>query len=425
MRRQVLRCRLCSRSTVAVVVNVVFVAPYAMEATNRFLAAFVATDGARVAVVSSDPLERIPEPLRDRLAAHWRVDDCLDVDQLAHGVGSVGARLGGVDVLTGILEPLQVPLAHVRERLAIPGMDAATAENFRDKARMKAVFEAAGIPCARNARVDSADAARRAFHDWQTPVVVKPLAGMGARSTFRLDDGAAVERWLVQTPPHADAPVLMEEFLTGREFSFESVLVGGELVWHSICRYDPTPLTVVENPWIQWSVVLPRRIDGDEFAGIRAVGAEAVRALGMSTGLSHLEWFLRPDGSVAISEVGARPPGAQIATLMSWAHDTDMYAAWAGLVVHGRFDPPERRHAVGAAYLRAQGAGRHITSVTGIEHVRAATNEMVVESKLPSRGAPRSESYEGDGYVIVRGDSSDDVDAALREIISVIRVECD
>ena len=404
-------------------VNVVFVAPYAMEATNRFLVAFLGLGGARVAVVSNEPAERFPEALRSRFAAHWSVGDCLDPDQLAHGVGSVGAVLGGVDVLTGILEPLQVPLALVRERLGIAGMDATTAENFRDKAQMKAVFDRAGIPCARHARVDSADAARHAQHDWRTPVVVKPLAGMGAKSTFRLDDADALERWLGQSPPSQAAPVLIEEFLTGQEYSFESVLVDGELVWHSICRYDPTPLTVVENPWIQWSVVLPRRIDGDEFAAIRGVGVDAVRALGLSTGLSHLEWFRRPDGSIAISEVGARPPGAQIASLMSWAHDTDMYAAWAGLVTHGSFVPPERRFAVGAAYLRAQGSGRAITSVTGIDRVSRRTHEMVVESRLPSAGDGRSDSYEGDGYVVVRGDHSDEVDAALHEIVSVIRVE--
>ena len=63
-------------------------------------------------------------------------------------------------MLTGILETLQVPLAQVRERLGISGMDPVTAENFRDKAQMKAVLGAAGIPCARNRRVESADDAR-------------------------------------------------------------------------------------------------------------------------------------------------------------------------------------------------------------------------------------------------------------------------
>ena len=111
----------------------------------------------------------------------------------------------------------------------------------------------------------------------------------------------------------------------------------------------------------------------------------------MTTGLSHLEWFLRPDGSIAISEVGARPPGAQIATLMSWAHDTDMYAAWARLVIHGEFDPPERRYAVGAAYLRAQGSGRAITSVTGIDRVserHAPHGRRVASARRPEVHVP-------------------------------------
>jgi hypothetical protein len=406
------------------VINVAFVAPYSMEATNRFLRAFLTVDDARVALVSTDPLERFPDELQDRLSGHWRVSDCLNTDDLAHGVGSVGTQLGGVDALTGILENMQVTLAEVRERLGIPGMNAATAENFRDKARMKAVFGSAGIPCARNTRADDAETVRRIFFDWRTPIVVKPLAGMGARNTFRIDDHDGLNRWLDHSPPRPEAPVLLEEFLDGREYSFESVLINGELVWHSICRYDPTPLTVVENPWIQWSVVLPRHIDGEEFATIRTLGAQAVRSLGMTTGLSHMEWFQRPDGSVAISEVGARPPGAQIASLMSWAHDTDIYASWAQLVIHGRFDPPDRRFAVGAAYLRAQGSGRSISAVTGIDRVGVDTRALVVESRLPTPGAGRSESYEGDGYVIVRGDTTEQVDAALGEIISVIRVEC-
>ncbi len=404
--------------------QVVFVAPYVLEATNRFLTAMVEVPGAEVAVVSSDPVERFPDRVRSGLAAHWRIDDCLDVDQLTGAVATLGEHLGGVDVLTAILENLQVPLAAVRERLDIAGMRVEVAERFRDKARMKAVFADHGIPCARNARAESADQARHLLGRWAQPAVVKPLAGMGARNTFRVDDGESIERWLEHSPPSPAAPVLLEEFLVGEEFSFESVLVDGELVWHSIGRYDPTPLTVLENPWIQWCVVLPREIGGDEFAEIRRLGTQAVKALGLSTGLSHMEWFRRPDGSVAISEVGARPPGAQIASLMSWAHDADMYAAWSRLTVHGEFDPPERRYAVGAAYLRAQGAGRTITAIGGIDQVSPQAHALVVEWKLPTIGSPAADTYEGDGYVIVRSSDTGDVDRALREIVSAVKVEC-
>ncbi len=403
--------------------TVVFVAPYVLDTTSRFLAAMVAVPDTRVVVVSSDPLERFPEAVRDGAAGHWRIHDCLDVEQLTGAVATLQHRLGGVDVLTGILENMQVTLAEVRQRLGIPGLDVTTAENFRDKARMKAVFSEHGIPCARNARADSADDVRRILGEWDPPVVVKPLAGMGARNTFRLDDGAALDRWLAVDPPSTEAPVLLEEFLVGEELSFEGVVVDGAPVWHSIGRYDPTPLTVLENRWIQWAVVLPREIGGEEFAPIRELAPRAVAALGLRTGLSHMEWFRRPDGSVAISEVGARPPGAQIMSLMSWAHDADLYAAWCHLIVHGEFRPPERRYAVGAAYLRAQGSGRSITAVTGIDRVSPETHALVVESRLPTPGASAADTYEGDGFVIVRADHTDQVERALDEIVSMIKVE--
>ncbi len=125
--------------------------------------------------------------------------------------------------------------------------------------------------------------------------------------------------------------------------------VDGTVVWHSISSYLPTPLDVLGNPWIQWVVHLPREI--------RDLAPAALGALGLDTSLSHMEWFRRPDGSVAISEVGVRPPGAQITSRLYCAHDLDLYGDWARLMVFGDFDPPERRWSVGTVYLRGQGAG--------------------------------------------------------------------
>ena len=112
-------------------------------------------------------------------------------------------------------------------------------------------------------------------------------------------------------------------------------------------------------------------------------------------------------------------------TLMSWAHDTDLYAAWARLAVHDQFDPPPRQYAVGAAYLRAQGAGRSIRAVHGLDLVSDGTRARVVESRLPEPGRPVAETYEGDGYVIVRDPDTATVEQALAELVTTIRVECD
>jgi hypothetical protein len=216
--------------------------------------------------------------------------------------------------------------------------------------------------------------------------------------------------------------MLLEEFVRGDEHSFDSVLVDGKLVWYSISRYLPSPLDVLEHPWIQWCVLLPRDLDG--YDGIVGVAERALTALGLRTGLSHMEWFRRADGSEAVSEVGARPPGAQFMTLMSYAHDVDMYAAWATLAVHDAFEPPPRRYAVGAAYLRAQGRGRSIVAAHGLDDVSEATRSRVVEVNLPRPGAAPTGTYEGDGHIVVRDPDTSAVEAALGELVTTIRLEC-
>jgi len=223
-------------------------------------------------------------------------------------------------------------------------------------------------------------------------------------------------------PPAPERPAQMEEFLTGDEGSYDSVMVDGQVVWDSISNYLPTPLEVLRNPWMQWVVLLPRDISGPQYAGIRGVAPQALKALGLSTGLTHMEWFRRPDGSVAVSEVGARPPGAQITSMLCYAYDFDLYTAWAALMVHGRFDPPERKWAAGTVYLRGQGAGQ-VTAIHGLDTLPPEVTSLVVDSRLPRAGQPSSGSYEGDGYITIRHPDTAVVTAALKQLVSTVRVE--
>jgi biotin carboxylase len=337
-------------------------------------------------------------------------------------VTGLGRQIGRVERLIGALEQLQVPLAQVREGLGIEGMDLSTALNVRDKARMKDVFRAAGVPCARHQLVKNGSEARDFADSVGFPLVAKPPAGAGAQATYRLDDMGSLEGWLLAVPPSDQAPALLEEFLVGDEHTFDSVAIGGETIWGSISDYYPTPLEVLRNPWMQWVVVLPRDITGPEYAGIREVAPSALQALGVQDALTHMEWFRRKDGSVAISEVGARPPGAQLTSMIGYAHDIDLYRAWCEIVILGRFNPPQRRFATGTAYLRGMGRGR-VRTVHGVDRVQREVGHLIVEAKLPEPGRPASSDYVGEGYVIVRAEDTKTVLDALQFIVSNIRVE--
>jgi hypothetical protein len=92
-------------------------------------------------------------------------------------------------------------------------------------------------------------------------------------------------------------------------------------------------------------------------------------------------------------------------------------------VVDGAFDGPfERKHAVGIAYLRGVGRGR-VARVSGVERAQELVGRLVAEARLPAPGTPRSDSYEGDGYVIVRDPDTEVVKAAMKTVIETIRVE--
>jgi hypothetical protein len=245
---------------------------------------------------------------------------------------------------------------------------------------------------------------------------------MGAKATFRVSSKDALLRAVTGMGASESRPVLAEEFLQGREFSFETVTCGGKVMVDSVSHYLPSCLEVLENEWIQWCCLLPRDIEGPEYQGAREMGRRAIQVLGLDNGMTHMEWFQRPDGSLAIGEIAQRPPGANITRMTGLAHDVDPYQAWARAVIDGEFDGPwERKYAVGCAFVRGMGRGR-VAAVTGVHETHEAVGKWIVEANLPNVGAPKSDGYEGDGYVIVRDPSTAVVQKLLTTVIETIKV---
>ena len=401
--------------------TVVFVAPMFSPAATQMIEAIASLPDVRLAVVAQQPLEALAPHVASRLTGHWRIDDVTNEAALESAVRALSVKLGRIDRCLGAYEQLQEPLAKVRETLGIEGISSHAAANFRDKGRMKDALRAAGVPVARHRVVTTPESARAFIAEVGFPIVVKPPAGAGAIATNRVTDQASLDLLIASNPPSTSSPWLAEEFLRGTEHSMETVSINGESVWHSLTRYEPTPLEVLEHPWIQWCVVLPREVDDPGYDDARKTVTKALKVLGMTTGVSHCEWFRREDGSVAISEIAARPPGAQITTLVSRAHDIDFVKAWARLMIFGTFEIPARKFAVGAAYLRGQGTGR-VRGIHGLDTVEREFGALVCDFRLPYKGQTPTGSYEGEGYILLRHRETAKVADALRRLVSVVRV---
>jgi phosphoribosylaminoimidazole carboxylase (NCAIR synthetase) len=410
--------------------HVVFIAPRFLENTNRYVKGFAALQDVTLSIVSEDPEELIPAALRPRIAGHYRVKHSFDGDALTDAVRAITRGVGKVDRLAGALEQLQLPMAKVRDALDIEGIRGNVAQNFRDKDRMKEVLRAHGVPVARSGLALSPAALRRFIDQVGLPIIIKPQAGLGARATYRItapEDLVALERKGVVPSP--ERPLQVEEFVRAREHTCETVTVRGEAVWRSGTRYYPTPLEVLETPWKQYCVLLPREEDDPDFTRFHSVNGAALAALfgssattAAGTALTHMEWFLRDDGTSLVNEVGARPPGVQIMPLMSIAHETDFWDEWTGLIAHDRFVPRPRKWAAGAAFFRGQGGGDRIVSVDGIEAAVEEVGDALVEFRTPKVGQARADGYEGEGWATVRHATTDGVERALLTMIQRVQI---
>jgi biotin carboxylase len=402
-------------------VFVVYVAPNYTENALRFIEKLAALPDARLGLISQEPIEWLSPALQSRIVSFQRVESVFDIAQLLPAAKGLKERQGAIHRIIGAVEQVQVPVAQVREELDIEGMDVETMLNFRDKSRMKDLLRAAGLPCAKHSLAADVAEALHFAEEAGLPLVVKPPDGAAAQSTFKVNSIDELAAVLSQGPPSPEKPLLLEEFITGTEHSFDAYSRNGQHLFYTISNYYPTPLEVLQEPWIQWQVVLPREVEAPEYDDIRAAAFRTLDVLGMQTAMSHMEWFRRKDGSIAISEVAARPPGAQFTTLISRANDFDSITAWARLMIFGEFTPPTRQYAAGAAYLRGQGQGK-VISVSGLDAVNREIGHLFTDVKIPKIGQDKAPTYEGEGFIILQHPDTDVVKEALALIVSKVQV---
>jgi hypothetical protein len=96
-------------------------------------------------------------------------------------------------------------------------------------------------------------------------------------------------------------------------------------------------------------------------------------------------------------------------------------AEWGRMMIFDEFKVPERKYAVGAAFLRGMGEGK-VQQVMGIEQIDAEIGHLVTDAKIPKTGQEKSKSYEGEGYILVRHPETAVVKDALNRIVSTVRV---
>ncbi len=404
--------------------DVLFLSPHYPDDIPQFVKG-LATVGARVIGVGDQHIDALPGETRDTLWKYIQIGSWGFEDE---AIATVLGELRGwnVDLVESLWEPTMLMAARLRESIGVPGLTVQQTVAFRDKGEMKRVVEAAGLRTPRAVRTTTRDGCRAAAHEIGFPVIVKPISGAGSADTYRIGDDVELEQALVLLGHVPEVSV--EEFISGDEFTYDTICADGEIAFQNVCEYRPNPLIGKQVEWISPQVIAWRDLTDPFVADGVALGRAVIDAMGMRSGFTHMEWYRKHDGEVVFGEIGARSPGGRLTDMMNHACDADLFTGWAEAVVHGTFSQPtERRFNVAQVIKRAQGNGR-ITHIEGVGRMMAEYGEHIVNVDLLPLGAPRRDwqaTVLSDGVIVARHPDVDEAIAIGNWIAANVHLFCD
>ena len=338
-----------------------------------------------------------------------RVSDVHDTQQLI----AAARAFGRLDKIVTAQETLLLPVAEANEALGLEAMSSETVKRTLDKSQLKATLKQAGIKTPRDQIITTAEEAQSFASEVGFPIVIKPVDGSGALTTFEIRN----EEQLAQVLQLIQPPVIAEAFILGQELCFDTITINNEPQFYSLCKYNPPIIEALQNPETQWRCIMPEQID-DKYQEFIAQGLAVVRALQVGNAMTHMEGFVNG----GFIDATLRPAGARIAPMFGFACDVDPYRVWARVAVDGCFDGPlERKYAVGTIFLRGIGSGL-VEHVAGVDTVCEELGASLVEAHWPRVGASKSPTYTGDGFITVRHADIGVVDEALDQIDRTVKI---
>ncbi len=358
--------------------------------------------GAKVYGIADTPREGLPRELKPYLHDYLQVPRIMDEEDV---INRATAWLKGVPVdrVLANWEPLVILAAKMRERWGMPGMSADVVRGFRDKQLMKERVRAAGLRVPKSKRCTSEREIREAAEEIGYPLVVKPIAGAGSADTYKVSDAKELETTL-QKVRHVQE-VSCEEYITGEEFTFDTVCIDGKPAYENIAAYLPKPIEARSNEWISPVIITVRDMYQARLKPGVELGRNVLESLVMGDGFTHMEWFLTPRGEAVFGEIGCRPGGAHLVDQMNYTSDIDLFREWARVATWRSFEANvPRKYNVGIVFKRAFGQGR-ITRIEGLGSWLKEAGPWCVEEALFRPGMQRrnwKNTLLSDGHVVVR-----------------------
>lgn len=364
---------------------------------------------------------QIPERVTDEQragAVHYAVADYRDLPAILP-IARSWHEADRFDAVVSFTEYGLEPASRCATALGVPGDNLVAVQATRDKTRTRALLGRAGLSPVRHRVCVAPDDARAFFAEIDGPIVLKPRAGGLSEGVFIVRDDAELVRHWAWTRAVEDGPLLAEEYLTGLEYSVESMSRDGV---HEIVMITEKVTTGLPR-FVELGHQLPARLDEADRTAIEKLILAFLNLIEQRTGPAHSELRLTPAGPRLI-EAQTRTGGDQIWEMCELATGVDLIAETLTALLD--LPAPARVPRAKAAAIRFFGyEDSTIVGVAGVADARRAPGvHRMVCSLAPGRElGPLNSSDARQGYVLSIGDSTDDALAKAHSALALVRVD--
>ena len=214
----------------------------------------------------------------------------------------------GIDGICSIASDLAaITVNYVADEMGLIGNSPECVEVSTNKHKMRQCFEMHGDPSPRSIQVSCVEDLTNISLEF--PVIVKPVDRSGSRGITKVEDRSVLERAIKEAITQGfDKHALVEEFVTGQEYSVEYVSWEGKHTFLALTK----KITTGAPDFIEKGHIEPAKVNNETLCQIQSIVSHALDSLGIRYGASHSEIKISDDGRISIIEIGGRMGGDHI-----------------------------------------------------------------------------------------------------------------
>lgn len=197
-----------------------------------------------------------------------------------------------------------VTVNYVASRMGLIANPDNYSEMTTNKYRMRQCFMENGVPSPKFALVDAIQPSQ--VSGFTYPLIVKPTDRSGSRGVEKVLVPANLEEAILRAQKESfEHKAIVEEFVSGREISVESISYQGE---HHILQITDK-VTTGAPYFVELEHHQPSSLPDEIKRRVKEIVEHALVALHIQYGASHSELKITEDGDIRVIEIGARMGG--------------------------------------------------------------------------------------------------------------------